>query len=260
VNPRRPHGTITRGTTNPNRLRLLDRWWTPRAAAVLRHVRNPLAVDLGYGATPVTTIEWRRRLALIHNDVTVVGLEIDPARVALARASAAPGLEFHIGGFELAGFHPHLVRVMNVLRQYDEAAVPDAWRLMRDTLAPGGSVAEGTCDELGRHASWVLLDRVGPVSLTLAADLDHLDTPDTLAERLPKALIHRNVPGEPVHALIAELSGAWRRFATSGVYGARDRWRRSVDTVAAAGWPVAEPPARRRDGTLTVAWPSVAPR
>ena len=122
-------------------------------------------------------------------DVRVVGLEIDPVRVAAAQASAAPpGLTFRRGGFELAGLRPIVVRAFNVLRQYDESAVTAAWTTMTDALAPGGFLVDGTCDERGRLASWVLLDASGPISLTLAARLANLDRPATLAERLPKAL------------------------------------------------------------------------
>jgi hypothetical protein len=244
-----------------NRLRMMERWLDRHAGPLLRRSRNPLVVDLGYGARGVTTAEWRRRLARINPGVRLVGLEIDPERVAAAAELAEPGrLEFARGGFELAGLRPVLVRAANVLRQYDESEVAGAWRMLRDNLAPGGLIVEGTCDERGRIGGWVTLDTTGPVSLTLAARLPHLGRPAMLAERLPKALIHRNVPGEPVYDLLNALDLAWRDAAASQVFGPRDRWRRSLDTVAAAGWPVAEPPSRRRDGTITVPWPTIAPR
>jgi hypothetical protein len=218
-------------------------------------------VDLGYGASPVTTVELRRRLDAVRPDVRVVGLEIDPDRVA-AGASAArpPGLAFRRGGFELAGLRPVVVRAMNVLRQYDESAVDGAWSMMCHRLGPGGVVVEGTCDELGRLASWVTLDADGPRSLTLAARLSTLDSPRTLAERLPKALIHRNVPGEPVHALLSALTEAWRTSSPYAAYGCRQRWCHTVASVRAAGWPITDRPARWRLGELTVAWPAVGPR
>jgi hypothetical protein len=130
---------------------------------------------------------------------------------------------------------------------------------VRQQLAPGGALVEGTCDELGRLASWVCVEADGPATLTLAAALSTLDTPVTLAERLPKALIHRNVPGEPIHALLAALDGAWRVNAAYSSFGPRQRWRRSVAAVRAAGWPVVDRPTRWRLGELTVAWHAVAP-
>lgn len=258
----KPVGSITRGTTNPNRLRRVDRWLAARYADRLRSVADPLVVDLGYGASPVTTMELSTRLATaVGRRVRVVGLEIDPVRVAAALAFAEPPwLDFALGGFELAGLRPTLVRAMNVLRQYDESTVDEAWTRMVGALAPEGVLIEGTCDELGRLAAWVTLDAAGPRCLTLAAKLSTLDTPATFAERLPKVLIHRNVAGEPVHALIAALDGAWRAAAPYAAFGPRQRWRHSVAELRAAGWPVLDPPSRRRHGELTVAWAAVAPR
>jgi hypothetical protein len=267
----RPIGAATRGTTNPNRLRRVDSWIAAHLADVLREApvdaacRNrpqpafsgPLVVDLGYGATPVTTVELRARLAAaVRPDVRVVGLEIDPVRVAEAAwAADPPRLTFARGGFELAGLRPVLVRAMNVLRQYDEPDVEDAWRAMTAALAPGGVLVEGTCDELGRLASWLCLTAEGPRSLTFAAKLSTLDTPGTLAERLPKALIHHNVPGQPVHDLIQALDRGWRVAAPYTPFGPRQRWVRAVAAVRDAGWPVLDRPVRWRRGELTVAWP-----
>ncbi len=256
----RPLGAITRGTTNPNRLRRVDNWIAAHFDGVLRAADEPLVVDLGYGASPVTTVELRSRLARVRPDVRVVGLEIDPSRVAGAGAAAdPPGLTFRLGGFELAGLRPVVVRAMNVLRQYDESEVDGAWTLVRQRLAPRGVFVEGTCDELGRLASWATLDADGPRSLTLAAALSNLDTPGTLAERLPKALIHRNVPGEPIHTLLRALDEAWRANAAYSSFGPRQRWRRSVAAVRAAGWPILDRPGRWRLGELTVAWRAVSP-
>jgi hypothetical protein len=238
-------------------LRRVDNWLAWRYTGLLRGVADPLVVDLGFGATPVTTLELRARLAAVPH-LRVIGLEIDPVRVAAALPYAdPPGLEFAFGGFELAGLRPHLVRAMNVLRQYGADEVEPAWSAMTAKLAPDGVLVEGTCDELGRLACWVALDAAGPRSLTLAANLSTLDSPATLAERLPKVLIHRNVPGERVHDLLVTLDGAWRRSAPYAVYGPRQRWRKSVAAVRAAGWPVLDPPSRWRFGELTVPWAAV---
>lgn len=251
----RPRGVITRGTTAHNRLRRLDRWLKPP------NHPQPLVVDLGFGADPVTTVEWYDRLWKQRGAVRVIGLEIDPQRVAYAQSATIPGKrEFRLGGFELAGLKPHLVRAMNVLRQYPESEVAQVWRLIADNLAPDGRFIDGTSSELGRVASWISHDTRRPVTLTFAVDLRTMTTPAVLAERLPKALIHRNIPGEPVHELLTALESAWRHCAPYRAFGPRDRWRRSLDTLAEAGWPVRETPARRRDGTLTVTWSAVAPR
>ncbi|MDQ7906699.1 class I SAM-dependent methyltransferase [Phytohabitans sp. ZYX-F-186] len=256
----RPQGEITRGTTNPNRLRRVDNWIAATLGDTLGDAADPLVVDLGYGESPVTAVELRARLSAVRPDVRVVGLEIDLARVAAAAPMAdPPGLTFARGGFELAGLRPAVVRAFNVLRQYEEGAVAAAWQTMTAALAPGGAVVEGTCDELGRLSTWVLLDAAGPRTLTLAARLATLDTPATLAERLPKALIHRNVPGEPIHAFVSALDGAWRDAAPYATFGPRQRWLRAVSAVRAGGWPVLDRPARWRLGEVTVGWSAVAP-
>jgi hypothetical protein len=235
----------------------MDNWMTATLREHLLAAPDPLVIDLGYGATPVTAIELAARLSAVRPDVRVLGLEIDPERVAAALPAAAPPrLTFARGGFELAGQRPALVRAANVLRQYDEAAAGQAWSTMRANLGPGGLLVEGTCDELGRLAAWVLLDGDGPISLTFACRLASLPWPSVLAERLPKALIHRNVPGEPIHRLLAELDLAWDAAAALSAFGPRQRW---IAACAALqdGWPVQL--SRCRYGELTVECSAVAP-
>ncbi|CAN5861203.1 class I SAM-dependent methyltransferase [soil metagenome] len=233
---------------------------SPRVRALLTSSESPLVVDLGYGALPVTTVELAARLRTVAPDVRVLGLEIDPERVAAAQSAAVPPLvEFARGGFELAGQRPVLVRAFNVLRQYPAEAVPDAWSTMQATLAPGGLIIDGTCDELGRRCCWVLLDRDGPVSLTLACDPLHIDRPSDLAERLPKVLIHHNVAGQPIHQLLSAADRAWAAAAGQGVFGPRVRWRAMVTALYDAGFAVEVGRRRVRDAVLTVPWSTVAP-
>src|SRR6476620_133345 len=176
-----PVGQLTRGTTGHNRLRRCDRWLvhSPRVRTALQSAADPLVIDLGYGALPVTTLELASRLRTVRTDVRVMGLEIDPNRIVPSR----DGVEFGLGGFELAGRRPVLVRAFNVLRQYPVDAVADAWSTMQKQLAPGGLIMDGTCDELGRLCCWVLLDADGPLSLTLACDPFTIEHPSDLAER-----------------------------------------------------------------------------
>jgi hypothetical protein len=258
----RPVGTITRGTTNPNRLRRCDRWIAGTQAWRLRHRGGaPVVVDLGYGASPVTALELHDRLRRVHQHVSVVGIEIDPERVAAARALERPGLSFRRGGFEVpleGPAAPVLVRAFNVLRQYDEDEVAAAWARVRARLAPVGLLVDGTCDEVGRRATWVAVERSGPVSLTISLRLRGLERPSDVAERLPKALIHRNVPGEAVHAYLRDLDRAWAHAAPEGSFGARQRFLAMARTVT-ADWPLLDGPSRWRLGEITVAWSAVAP-
>jgi hypothetical protein len=256
--PTRPVGEETRGTTHPNRLRRVDRWLVALHGARLRRAADPLVVDLGYGRHPVTTLELAARLAEARPDVDVVGVEIVRERVEAALPYARPRLSFVRGGFDLplGGRRPVVVRAMNVLRQYDEPAAQAAWDLLRGQLDDDGVLVEGTCDEVGRRAAWVALDRGGPRTLTFAAKVEALERPSDLAERLPKALIHRNVPGERVHAFLVAWDRAWLR---AGAVPARQRWADAAAAVLDEGWRVARNPARWRLGELTVAWRDVAP-
>lgn len=251
-------GMPTRGTTNPNRLRRMDNWIATQLAGPLRRADRPLVIDLGYGASPVTAIELLARLRRCRPDVEVLGLEIDPERVAAAVPASRPGLSFALGGFELAGRRPVIVRAANVLRQYPPTAVAQAWQQLCDRLAPGGVLVEGTCDELGRRASWVLLDARGPVSLTLSCRLTELRRPSDVADRLVKALISRNMAGEPIHRLLRAMDAAWNLHAPLAAFGPRQRWQAMAATLA-ADWPVLSTAGRHRFGEFTVAWQAVAP-
>ncbi|MEU2347185.1 class I SAM-dependent methyltransferase [Modestobacter sp. NPDC049651] len=253
-------GLPTRGTTNANRLRRVDRWIVATQVPRLRDAARPLVVDLGYGASAVTTLELVERLAPEVDGLEVVGLEIDPERVAaVAEQRDPPRVDFRVGGFELAGLRPVLVRAFNVLRQYDEESAGRAWDTMRAALAPGGVVVEGTCDEWGRRATWVALDEDGPLTLTVAARVSDLDRPSDLAERLPKALIHHNVPGQPVHAFLQALDAAWASAAGLSTFGPRQRWAAAVQALADDGWPLVGSTRRWKHGEVTVRWSAVAP-
>jgi hypothetical protein len=292
---RRPEGTITRGTTAPNRLRRVDRWIAHVHGPLLRRHDRPLVVDLGYGASPVTTAELFTRLRAVHPRVEVVGIEIDPSRVAAARPYRREGLSYRLGGFELPVERPPaLIRAFNVLRQYEEAEAWTAWDRLCAGLAPDGVLVEGTCDEVGRRAVWVslrgkrpdgaaavaggepggtvavpgprgraLAPPAVPATITFAAHLASLPRPSELAERLPKTLIHRNVPGERVHELLTAFDRAWAAAAPQSVFGPRQRWIAAVGLLARdhpvhTGAPLGGR-ARWRLGEVTLPWSAAGP-
>jgi hypothetical protein len=254
-----PIGQVTRGTTGTNRLRRVDRWIAQLPA--LRRAPRPLVVDLGYGASATTTLELHQRLARAKPDVEVVGIEIEPSRVAIASQSARPGVTFRLGGFEvpLDGRDATVIRALNVLRQYDESEVLAAWTRMVSRLEPGGVLVEGTCNEVGRVASWVDVTAQGPQTLTISLRLAELERPSIVAERLPKVLIHRNVPGEGIHAFLEDLDRAWATHAPLGVYGPSQRWIATAETLSSS-WPILGGRSRWKLGELTVAWDAVSPR
>jgi hypothetical protein len=255
-----PVGRVTRGTTGTNRLRRVDRYLA--SLPQLRATPSPLVVDLGYGARPWTTLELAARLRAVAPGVRVLGLEIDPDRVAAALPSAIEGVTFATGGFEVptpGGEGPVLIRAMNVLRQYEEAEVPAAWARTAGRLAPGGVLLDGTCDELGRICSWVDVTADGPIRFTISLRLAELQSPAIVAERLPKALIHHNVPGERIHDLLTALDTAWTRAAALSVYGPAQRFVAAVEALRDQGVPVAGGRPRWKLGELTVPWDVVAP-
>jgi hypothetical protein len=238
----------------------VDRWLVATQIPRLRDAARPLVVDLGYGASAVTTLELVARLGAEVDGLEVVGLEIDPDRVRAVEADRdPPRVDFRVGGFELAGLQPVLVRAFNVLRQYDEESAVRAWATMCAALGPGGMIAEGTCDEWGRRSAWVALDAEGPLTLTLSARAADIDRPSDLAERLPKALIHHNVRGQPVHEFLRSFDAAWAAAAGFSTFGPRQRWTAAVERLVEDGWPLVGSSRRWRHGEVTVRWSAVAP-
>lgn len=258
-------GDITRGTTNPNRLRRIDRWMLHAVCPIIRNSQDPIVVDLGYGATPVTTQEMFYRFRKhVRPDVEVVGIEIDPIRVKQAAEIAEPGLDFRYGGFEVPlqdSRKPIAIRAFNVLRQYDETEVSKSWQLMTSRLAPEGYLVEGTCDEIGRRSSWVALRNQAsePETFTISLHVGSLDLPSEIAPRLPKALIHRNVPGEKIYKFLQEFDRAWQGNSAIIPFGARQRWVATVEALQ-SNYPILDNKIRWRLGEVTVPWEVVAPK
>ena len=263
---KKPVGTVTRGTTNPNRLRRIDRYVV--AQRILRDEPTPILVDLGYGASPITAVELSSRARAVNPAAQVVGVEIERERVARGLAVATDQLHFALGGFEVPLPNPpfdpgqkvHLIRAFNVLRQYSEDEVADAWALMCTRLAPGGLLIEGTCDEIGRLASWVALGAAGPQTFTVSLRLAGLELPSKVAERLPKALIHHNLPGENIYEYLQAIDACWRLNSPLATFGAVQRWVATCEALVLQGWPIVIDRKRWRLGELTVAWVAVAPK
>ena len=257
-------GDITRGTTNPNRLRRIDRWMLHAVCPVIRNSQDPIVVDLGYGATPITTQEMFIRFRKhVRPDVEVVGIEIDPHRVSQATHVAQPGLSFLRGGFEIPlpnSRKPIAIRAFNVLRQYDETEVAKSWKIMTERLATDGFLVEGTCDEIGRRSSWVSLRSQAsiPETFTISLHVGSLEKPSDIAPRLPKALIHRNIPGERIYDFLQEFDRAWLAHSTMIPFGARQRWVTTVEAMSSS-YPIMDSKVRWRLGEVTIPWGVVAP-
>jgi len=95
-------------------------------------------------------------LQKLNPKLPVLGVEIDPARVASAQPFAGPLIQLRQGDFALplrpdADGHRERVRLIhafNVLRQYEAAAVPQVLAALRRYLLPGGLLIEGTIGSL----------------------------------------------------------------------------------------------------------------
>lgn len=277
-------GEVTRGKTRPNRLRGVDAFLLRYAEPLIRREDGAWAgawtVDLGYGAEPATTLEMARSLRRINPQARVLGVEIDAERVAAAQPFADALTEFRLGGFNLPlrtspggrPEHVRLIRAFNVLRQYDEPSVATAWAQMAQALLPGGLLVEGTSDPLGRL--WVanVLRRVLPAAdgadvapllhheaLVFGTSLKEPFDPTDLQAVLPKNLIHRVLPGEPIHAFFA----AWLRAARAEVgrraFGPRQWFVATAEALARDpgphGWRIDTRRKWLRDGILIVRLP-----
>lgn len=260
---RKPIGTITRGTTNPNRLRRIDRFIASQP--LLRQTSTPIVVDLGFGASPITAVELLNRLRKVNQNTHVVGVEIDRERVERGLAVEQANLHFTHGGFETPlpaalAQKADVIRAFNVLRQYEASEVAAAWSKMQSRLSENGILIEGTCDEIGRLSSWVTLNKYGPQTFTISLRLLGLDMPSKVAERLPKVLIHHNIAGEKIHDFLHALDLAWQSNAGLGAFSPAQRWVSTCKQVLAAGWPLIGDRKRWRLGELTIEWSAVAPK
>jgi hypothetical protein len=222
-------------------------------------------VDLGYGAAPVTTIESAERFRRLNPQLSVLGVEIDPARVAAAQPYADELTRFRLGGFNLplqrnADGLPErvrLIRAFNVLRQYAEADVAGAWSLLARDLLPGGLLVEGTSEPTGRL--WVahLLRKPGAAhgtgnttpagpetallwqeGLVFSTNFRLGFDPADFQAVLPKSLIHRVVPEEPIHNFFQGWKRAANVTAPVRAWGMRQWFIAAAEQLAAQGHAV----------------------
>lgn len=228
----KPRGQPTRGKTAPNRLRKTDTFLGIAFPDFVRRMTG-LYVDLGYGAYPVTSVETLRRLRRLNPSLRVLGVEIDPQRVAEAQPFAETRLEFRLGGFNLP-LQPDegvsVIRAFNVLQQYDEAAAAKALAALSVPLVEGGLILEGTSDPLGRLLTFNLfqkqkgdLERIAFVlAPTLRADPSasfgsaqdrrsgQAFFPRQFQAVLPKNFIHHAGPGGAMDRFFAAWQAAWQ--------------------------------------------------
>lgn len=245
-----PVGQVTRGKTARNRLRRVDNFLLMYAADVLTlsvpGSGRAFYVDLGYGAEPFTTLESAVRLRHANPDLPVLGVEIDPERVAEALPFADERTCFRLGGFNIPlepGESVRLIRAFNVLRQYEENQVAGAHTLMGASLAPGGLLIEGTSDPYGRI--WVanLLRKAQDGQLRAEAVVFSTNfrwgfEPGIFQPVLPKNFIHRMVPGEQIYDFMETWKRAAQHTVATRVLGLRQWFAASAGELAEAGYSI----------------------
>jgi hypothetical protein len=255
--PRKPEGQLTRGKTTRNRLRRVDTFLLAYDPGLLSRTDGPYEraffVDLGYGAEPITTLESAARLRQANPQLPVLGVEIDPERVAEAQPHASERTFFRLGGFNLpmrtwpdgSPETVRLVRAFNVLRQYEEEAVAGAYDRLFQYILPGGLLVEGTSDPFG--SLWVANLVRKPVNSRAIWEMEALVfstnfrtgiDPVQFQAVLPKNLIHRVVPGETIYDFLQ----AWKRAALETspvqVWGQRQWFAASAQALARRGYAV----------------------
>jgi len=250
----RPLGQPTRGKTAPNRLRRVDNFTALYDSHLLRRTDGAFGaacfVDVGYGAEPWTTLESAARLRRLNPALPVLGVEIDPARVAAAQPWADTLTQFRFGGFNLPlqrcsdGMMEmvRLVRAFNVLRQYEEADVAPAWAALAAAMLPGGLLIEGTSEPFGRI--WVanLLRRQANglhyEGLVFSTNFRLGFEPGDFQAVLPKNFIHRMIRGEAIYHFMEAWKSAARATVAVRSWGLRQWFSAAAHHLAATGHAV----------------------
>ena len=248
--PRRPQGQETRGKTARNRLRRVDNFLCLYDPALIRREPGPFAnalfVDLGYGAEPFTTLESAERLRRLNPTLPVLGVEIDAERVATAQPFADERTHVRLGGFNLP-LQPReqvrCIRAFNVLRQYEENAVADAYNLLARQLLPGGLLIEGTSDPFGRI--WVahLLrkshgETLQHEALVFSTNFRTGFDPADFQTILPKDLIHQVIPGTPIYNFFVHWKQATWETIGQRTWGLRTWFAASAQRLAESGYGI----------------------
>lgn len=245
--PHRSRGKVTRGKTARNRLRRVDTFLAIYDPGLIRRCdgdyRQAWFVDLGYGAEPFTTLESAANLRRANPSLRVLGVEIEPERVATAQPYADATTQFRLGGFDLPlepGEHVRIIRAFNVLREYDESAVKRAHATLCDSLLPGGLLIEGTSDPFGRL--WVanLLRKaaVGDIvseGVLFSTNFRWGFSPEQFQSVLPKNYIHRMVDGEPIYDFLTAWKRSYLAVLPVRVWGPRQLFLAAARQLADSG-------------------------
>ena len=248
--PKKPEGQPTRGKTASNRLRRVDNFILLYEPSLLTRTdgrfKHALFVDLGYGFDARTTLESAARFRRVNPDLQILGVEIEKERVDAALPFADEKTFFRLGGFNLPlkeGEHVRLIRAFNVLRQYEEKDFAPAYERLAHYVLPGGLMIEGTSTPYGQlwvsnlvrkeeTGDWRFEALVFSTNFRMGFDITDFQAV------LPKNLIHRVQPGEPIY----DFFEAWRQAAAETVamktYGLRQWFMQAAEALAQKGYKI----------------------
>ena len=243
--PKKPQGIVTRGKTARNRLRQVDNFLMLYEASLLSRRDDSIFVDLGYGAEAFTTLESAVRFRRINPELKILGVEIEPERVAAAIPYADERTFFRLGGFNLPlapGESVRAIRAFNVLRQYDEGDVLPAWDQLARYVQQGGILIEGTSNPSGAIWAANLLRRVSngwkKDALVFFTNFHLGFDPLEFQTILPKNYIHRMIPGEPVYDFFNAWKAAAAETSPLQTWGLRQWFRAAAVSLSRRGYQI----------------------
>ncbi|MCX6065974.1 MAG: methylase [Chloroflexi bacterium] len=243
--PKKPQGQVTRGKTARNRLRQVDNFLLLYAPGLISSRDEALFVDLGYGAEAITTLESAERFRRLNPNLKVLGVEIEPERVAAALPFADSRTFFRLGGFNIPlqpGETVCAVRAFNVLRQYSEAEVLPAWEQMLHHVQLGGLLIEGTSNPSGAIWAANLLRRVEAgwrkEALVFFTNFHLGFDPLEFQAILPKNYIHRMLPGEPIFDFFNDWKAAAAETSPMQTWGLRQWYVAAAAALSKRGYRI----------------------
>lgn len=264
-NGKNPIEHPTRGKTAQNRLRRVDLFVTKYFPNLIKEAQDTYFVDLGFGADPTTTLESAHHLRKLNPQLPILGVELDPERVATAKPFEDDLTHFRQGGFNIPlpkGNKAILIRAFNVLRQYEENQVADSYALMAKSLVPGGILIEGTSDPFGRI--WVAnllqqstLPSLTYLGITFSTNFRWGFSPSLFPPVLPKNLIHKMVPGETIHQFFNDWEDAANKTISHKAYGIRQWFVETGLALAEMGYQIDTRKKMLKSGFLTWKYPSL---
>ena len=263
---KKPVGQPTRGKTASNRLRRVDNFVLLYEPSLLTRTDGLFAdsmfIDLGYGFDPRTTLESALRFRRVNPELRVLGVEINKERVEAGLPFADEKTFFRLGGFNLPlkeGEHVRLIRVFNVLRQYEEKDFAPAYDTLAQYVPPGGIMIEGTSNPFGsiwvanvarrtlesdsllaesqQQASglqdWNFEALVFSTNFRNGFDVEEFQT------ILPKNLIHHVVQGEPIYDFFEAWKQCAAETASTKIYGEKQWFIAAAQRMEKCGYAIA---------------------